>query len=123
MIFKTTKNNEFIIKEQRNFIIFETTIENLEYTFTFEFEEDIFKSLIKHIKDICNKKWSNFKPKEATCLNNDYFEYYDRKFDSNGYLKLLENGFKIERPSLDSKKLYQLNKGRIESLIYDIENK
>lgn len=120
MIFKTIDGMDFVIKEMKNFIIFEINQDSNDYNFSFNFEEDVFSELTAYIEETCNKKWKNFEPKEANSLRSDYFEYYDRKLDNNGYLSLLNNGFKIERPSLDSLKLYQLNKARLESLIYDI---
>lgn len=120
MIFKTINGMDFIVRDVKNFIIFEINQDSEDYKFSFNFEEDVFLKLITYIEESCNKKWTNFEPKEATNLRSDYFEYYDKKLDNNGYLSLLDNGFKIERPSLDSLKLYQLNKARLESLMYDI---
>lgn len=122
--FKAKNNLDLIVKNTKTFIIFEMSEPNDDinhkYVFNFIFEEEVFKLLIEYIKDVANNTWSDFTPKEATSLSTDYFEYYDRKFDSNGYLTILNNGLKIERPSNESLKLYQFNKGRLQSFIYDI---
>ena len=122
-IFKTTDNLSFVIKNTKTFIIFETIEESNSYKFLFRFNNEVYKELTNYLHTIAKETWTDFTPKCATSLRTDYCEYYDRKFDNNGYLDIIENGFKIERPTLDSLKLYQLNKDKLESLIYDITNK
>lgn len=62
-----------------------------------------------------------FQLQEVTGMGNDYFEYYDRKYDNNGYLSVAkDNGIyviKIERPCLESDYFYILNKVKAQTFI------
>jgi hypothetical protein len=62
-------------------------------------------------------------PKEAQSEGADYYEYYDREFDNNGYLSIRDNALEIGRPILESNKLYQFNKKKMESFIYDFRER
>lgn len=119
--FQTIDNLELIVCSRKSAIIFELAElpEDGRYNFRFDFDHQIFKELLKHIEEAADNSWDNITPKEASSLNSDYWEYYDKEFDSNGYLKLQRNTLLLERPSNISNKLYQFNKGKIESFIYD----
>lgn len=119
--FTTIDNQTLLIKRMKLFLIFELMEQSDKINFSFRFDKEIFKELVKYIEDAANEIWDDFIPKEATSLRTDYSEYYDRKLDNNGYLDIVKNGFDIERPTLESLKLYQFNKGRLESFIYDLK--
>lgn len=120
-IFKSLNGLELIIKNRKSAIIFEIYPEeiNKKYDFLFEFSTQRFYELLEYIEMISAKSWINLKPKEAESLGEDYYEYYDRELDNNGYITIRPNTLLIERPSLDSEKLYQFNKKKMESFIYD----
>lgn len=120
-IFKTVNDLNLIIKRNKSNIAFEIepNQDNKCYKFSFKFISETFNNLLKYIEVIAKDTWENFTPKEATSIGSDYNEYYDRKLDSNGCLSIYENTLIIERPSLNSEKLYQFNKGKMESFIYD----
>ena len=125
-IFKSENGLELIVKHRRSAVIFEIREDSLEgreedYQFRFRFNEEDFKELFEYLKDISNKSWQNIVPKEANSFGSDYFEYYDRKLDNNGYLDIESNTLFVKRPSSDSNKLYQFNKRKMESFLYDYE--
>jgi Txe/YoeB family toxin of Txe-Axe toxin-antitoxin module len=120
-IFKTINDFKLIIKNSKSAVIFEIdkSKESKDYKFSFQFTSEVFNELLKYVEMIANKAWANLMPKEAISMSSDYNEYYDRKLDNNGYLAIGENILLIERPSLDSERIYQFNKRKMESFIYD----
>ncbi|PFB88863.1 hypothetical protein COE48_27060 [Bacillus thuringiensis] len=114
---------ELIIKSRKSAVILEMeqSKTNDKYHFTFEFNQTVFMELLEYIEVISNKSWSNLNPKECDSLGADYYEYYDRPLDNNGYLDISKYKLGIERPSLESGRLYQFNKKKMESFIYDFK--
>jgi len=122
--FKTIDNLELIIKNTQKNIIFETKPLNIrQWKFVFQFNKETFTELLNYLKDVSSKTWHDFSPREATSLSSDYAEYYDRAFDSAGFLIVnwSSNTLKVERPSLDSAELYKFSKRRMESFVYDFK--
>lgn len=120
--FKTLGDLELIVINRKSAIIFEVKeAEEGSYRFEFKFSTEVFNELLQHIEYVAGKSWKDITPKEADSMGADYCEYYDRKLDNNGYLSIKKNLLKIERPSLDTNKLYQFNKKKIESFIYDFK--
>ncbi|MFV3013588.1 hypothetical protein ACLD43_17455 [Clostridium botulinum] len=118
--FKTIDGLELVVINRKSTVILELKeVPKDKDTFFLKFEPNIFKELLNYIETISNKTWSNVTPKECNSFGSDYAEYYDRKLDNNGYLSIYLNGIQIERPSLESNKLYQFNKRKIEAFIYD----
>lgn len=112
-----------IIEYNKINVIFKTAVKNIkrDYYLSLYFSEYDFKEIIKYLENISKEIWTDFKPKEADSPSSDYEEYYDRKYDNNGYLDILkEIGFKIERPCEDTPYMYKFNKRRMESFIYDL---
>jgi hypothetical protein len=73
---------------------------------------------IEYIQLVSSKVWNNLTPKEAQSEASDFFEYYDKELDNNGYLRIGESILLIERPSLESNRMYQFNKRKMESFLY-----
>ncbi|NME95333.1 hypothetical protein HF847_04910 [Clostridium cochlearium] len=119
--FKTINGLELVVKNRKSAVIFEIGNNHEENNFNFSliFNFDTFKDLFEHLKEVSNKSWNNIKPREADSLGADYDEYYDRQLDNNGCLAIRENMLLIERPALESNKLYQFNKRKMESFLYD----
>jgi hypothetical protein len=119
-IFKSNNGIELIVKNRKSAVIFE--ILGLEhYQANLEFAPLEFENFIVHLEDVSNKAWNNFAPKEADSLGSDYYEYYDKEFDNNGYLTVRDDWIFIERPTLDSPRFYKFNKRKMESFIYDLK--
>lgn len=93
-------------------------INQLKFTFT----PDIFHDIIETLTTDASHIWKNFTPRVAESLGSDYDEYYDRKLDNNGYLSIsvTHHSITCTRPLDTSSKLYQLNKRKTESLLYDL---
>lgn len=123
--FETTNNYKLTIKNRKSAVIFEIDEDqaNKHYQYWFAFTPDGFIDFIKYIEEIAIESWLNLQPKEADSLGSDYYEYYDRELDNNGYITIRNNGLLIERPSLESNRLYQFNKKKMESFIYDLRGK
>ena len=121
-IFKTIDNFDLIVKIEKGSIIFETSeTESGKYEFNCVFNDEVFKELLTYIEVNATAIWKGFSPKDATSIGTDYAEYYDRKLDNNGYLDIKENMLTIDRPSLDSTRLYIFNKGKAQSFVYDFK--
>lgn len=120
-----TLDNGLVIKHRTSAIIFEnaTGKKEREERFLYEFTKEDFKDFAIYIEEIANEAWSNIVPKEATDLRSDYDEYYDRKYDANGGLSIKENGILITAPFWSVDTLYQFNKPKIQSFIYDLRKK
>lgn len=121
--FTTIDNEVLVVKHRKSAVILETEevhadkkIETL-----FQFDQKEFVELIHHFRLISEEAWTAFEPKVSDSLGSDYYEYYDRKLDNNGYLSLRENGLSIERPMKNEKRLYQFNKRKMESFLFDAE--
>ncbi|BFN03893.1 hypothetical protein K092500153_06000 [Clostridium tetani] len=119
--FKTIDGLELIVTNRKSAVIFEMGDNNKkdEFRFSFTFDLDTFKELFEYFKEVSTKSWSNINPREADSLGADYDEYYDRQLDNNGSLSIRKNMLLIERPALESNKLYQFNKRKMESFLYD----
>ncbi|MED1125170.1 hypothetical protein [Bacillus atrophaeus] len=121
-IFKTLDGPDLIVKSRRSAVIFEIdkNQDTNEYNLIMKFSPEDYKELMKYLEEASNKSWASLIPKEATSFGAEYFEYYDKELDNNGYLWTRENNtLSISRPSLDSTRLYQFNKKKMESFIYD----
>lgn len=120
--FQAIDGLKLIVTHRRSAVIFE--IENPkkenDHLFRFEFTEDVFQELLEHLEYVSSISWDNIDPREADSQGSDFYEYYDRKLDNNGYLTLYENALVIEKPCLESNKLYQFNKRKMESFIYEL---
>jgi hypothetical protein len=84
---------------------------------------------ISKSKDILNfiykgalSVWKNFKPREAFSEGSDYYEFYDRKTDNNGYLSVNNQAINFCRRCLqgETNLWYRFNKAKCQSFIYDI---
>ncbi|WP_142415429.1 hypothetical protein [Hathewaya massiliensis] len=122
-IFKTIDDLELIVINRRSAVIFQigNTNEEGKFDFSLKFNSDIFKELFEHLKEVSDKSWSDISPKEADSLGADYCDYYDRQLDSDGSLLIRKDMLRISRPALESNKLYQFNKRKMESFLYDFK--
>lgn len=117
-----TFTNGLIVKHRKSAIIFENKdgLDGKDYNFVFSFSDHELRSLFDYLMNVANEAWSNITPKEATSEASDYWEYYDRTCDNNGYLWLNQKEIKIEAPNLSKHTLYQFNKAKIQSFLYDL---
>jgi hypothetical protein len=118
--FLDKKGEELIIVMNKTNIVLESGKDFEGFNLSLDFDKKTFEKVREVIINFSNKVWSNFNPKEATSEGSDYYEYYDKKFDNNGYLTIRDYNFMCERPVKESLKLYQLNKRKAESLVFDL---
>jgi hypothetical protein len=120
-----TFSNGLVVKHRRSAIILEN--ENgkpeAESRFFFSFTNKEWVEFIDHLNAAAGEAWSTTIPKEAHSMGSDYDEYYDRRYDNNGYLSLTDTGISIKAPHLSRDTLYQFNKAKIQSFLYDLEIK
>lgn len=116
-------NNGLVVKHRKSAIIFENVDgkREQEERFSYQFTKEEFKEFASYIKEIANESWANVIPKKAHSMGSDYDEYYDQRYDDNGNLSILENGLLIFASYWSVDTLYQFNKPKIQSFIYDLE--
>ncbi|MCM2138932.1 hypothetical protein [Vagococcus fluvialis] len=118
--FLDKKGEELIIVMNKTNIVLESGKDFEGFNLSFDFDKKTFEEVREVIINFSNKVWSSFNPKEATSEGSDYYEYYDKTFDNNGYLSTRDYWLSCERPVKESLKLYQLNKRKAESLVFDL---
>lgn len=118
-------DNGLVIKHRKSAIIFENASgkKEKEERFSYEFTDEEFKDFAAYIEKTANEAWTNVVPKETHSLGSDYDEYYDRKYDANGHLSITNTGISIIAPYWSVDTLYQFNKPKIQSFIYDLRKK
>lgn len=115
-VFTDEHKRKLIVRVNRSNIQIHTERKDLlDYRFDLNIE------LFKFLKEQAVKVWKTFTPKEADSFGADYWEFYDRNTDNNGYLEI-RNELKFQSPNDETTLLYQFNKRRMESFIYDIES-
>lgn len=117
-IFKDLNSRELLVKSSKNLIVFSRTEINCR-RITYQFDPVIFKDLFEYLKDIASKSWKNIELRDVTSFGNDYSEYYDKEFDNNGQLGISLNQLELAGPVSYSPKLFQFNKKKIETFLYD----
>lgn len=115
-VFTDEHKRKLIVRVNRSNIQIHTERKNL-----LDYQFDLNVELFKFLKEQAVKVWKTFTPKEADSFGSDYWEFYDRNTDNNGYLEI-RNELKFQSPNDETTLLYQFNKRRMESFIYDIEN-
>lgn len=108
VIVRVNKSNIQIHTEEKKII---------DYRFYLDSNEILY-----YLKEQATRIWKSFHPKEADSLGSDYFEFYDRGTDTNGYLEFHDEALIFASPSEETTLLYQFNKRRMESFIYDMES-
>lgn len=88
----------------------------------FTFPDSTQKDLCAYLLELGLRARDTFKPHYCYSEGSDYFEYYDRSCDNNGYLRLQDgNMLKFERPHLvENNRLYLMSMSKLASLLYDM---
>lgn len=118
-------SNGLVVKHRRSAIILENESgkSETESRFSYSFAHGEWVEFMDYLRVAANEAWSTITPKEAHSMGSDYDEYYDRRYDNNGYLSLTDTGINIHAPHLSMDTLYQFNKPKIQSFLYDLEKK
>lgn len=121
--FEATSGVELVVKHRRSAVILElgNRPHDRQYRHRFQFDSDTWKELTAYLEAAANDAWKNLVPKEADSEGADYYEYYDKEHDNNGYLSLHPNSLHLERPVLEDTRLYQFNKRKMESFLFDLQ--
>ncbi|HJA24424.1 MAG TPA: hypothetical protein H9958_09525 [Candidatus Limosilactobacillus intestinavium] len=119
-VFKDEHGREVIVRTNRSNIQIHTKVkELLDYHFYLDSDE-----ILHYLQDQATKVWKSFAPKEADSFGADYWEFYDKATDNNGYLRISNDGVIVfGSPSVETTLLYQFNKRRMESFIYGLERR
>ena len=108
LIVRVNRSNIQIHTERKDFLDYRFHLDNVD--------------LLKFLKEQAEKVWKSFTPRTADSFGADYWEFYDKATDNNGYLRISNDGVIVfGSPSVETTLLYQFNKRRMESFIYDLE--
>ncbi|KRL08005.1 hypothetical protein [Liquorilactobacillus hordei] len=88
------------------------------------FSIDKSKDILNFIYKGALSVWKDFKPKETFSEGSDYYEFYDKKTDNNGYLSVSFANQKIsfDRRYLQGETLlwYRFNKAKCQSFVFRV---
>ena len=117
-IFNDGHGRKLIVRVNRSNIQIHTEEKKtLDYRFYLDSDE-----ILHYLKEQATQVWKSFSPKEADSFGADYYEFYDKATDNNGYLEYRNEMLIFESPSEKTTLLYQFNKRKMESFIYDMES-
>lgn len=115
--FKNDDGHELIVAVNGSNIEVHT---NNKQVIDYEFHVDDMR-LLDYLMAQASHIWKDFEPKLADSLRSDYFEFYDRKTDNNGYLRVSRNRIYFESPSEETTLLYRFTKLKLEGFMYDLQ--
>lgn len=116
--FKDEHGRKIIVRTNRSNIQIHTEEKQiLDYLFYLDSVE-----ILHYLKEQATKVWKSFRPKEANSSGADYWEFYDKNTDNNGYLEVSKEALVFRSPGDETTLLYQFNKRKMESFIYDMES-
>lgn len=116
-VFTDDHKRKLIVRVNRSNIQIHTERKDL-----LDYQFDLNVELFKFLKEQAVKVWKTFTPKVADSFGSDYWEFYDKATDNNGYLDIRNEMLIFGSPSEETTLLYQFNKRRMESFIYDMES-
>lgn len=116
--FKDEHGRKIVVRTNRSNIQIHTEEKQiLDYRFYLDSVE-----ILHYLKEQATKVWKSFRPKEADSFGADYWEFYDKNTNNNGYLEVSKEALVFQSPSDETTLLYQFNKRKMESFIYDMES-
>ncbi|MBU9695575.1 hypothetical protein KSL82_06670 [Limosilactobacillus portuensis] len=117
-IFNDGHGRKLIVRVNRSNIQIHTEEKQiLDYRFYLDSDE-----ILHYLKEQAIKIWKSFRPKEADSFGADYADFYDKATDNNGYLEYRDEMLIFGSPSKETTLLFQFNKRKMESFIYDMES-
>lgn len=117
--YEDVKGDLLVIRHRKSAVFFESGRDFEGYEISFEFDKETFIEVLTHIKHAASESWAKLNPRDATSEASDYYDYYDAEFDNNGYLSLRDYWISLERPVVDSNRLYKFNKRKMETFLFD----
>lgn len=107
------------VVHRKSALLFELTEDAKGYKFAFRFSAETFQALVRYIEESAAASWDKLVIKEADSFGSDYWEYYSRELDNNGYLSVNPGVIDVERPALESLELYKFNKAKMGTFLFD----
>lgn len=90
------------------------------------FNKEELEAFYNEMFTLATKIWPDLALKPVTSMGNDYYEYYDSKYDGNGYISISSDKnnteLRIERPYEGVPYLYKINKVKTQTFLYDLKN-
>ena len=91
----------------------------------FEFSRNEFNRFKEYLEADANCICKNLNPRVADSFESDYDEYYDREYNNEGGLKYIDREastilLSLWPPYGSTNRLYQFNKRRMESFLFDL---
>lgn len=107
------------VVHRKSALFFELTEDAKGFRFSFRFDAETFQALIQYIEESASASWDKLVIKEVDSFGNDYWEYYSKELDNNGYLSIKPLLLDVERPALESLELYKFNKAKMGTFLFD----
>lgn len=81
-----------------------------------------FSAFAKELFRLANEVWPGIEPKEANSDASDYYEYYDKEFDNNGYLSFDygKSRITVDQVEYYESRVYKFNKRKMQSFLFDL---
>lgn len=100
-------------------------VEPTELKRKYKFSSETLEEFISYMQEVGSSSWSSINPRVADSEGSDYYEYYDRETDNNGYLGFKNNTLSVDGPMQKKTnkpviRLYKFNKRKFESFLYDL---
>lgn len=106
----------------RKSVEFLTNTEETKKCDTFTFSDEELQSLISYLISLGQRVDPDFTPRDCFSTGSDYYEYYDRTHDNNGYLSVTTGKTIIfDRPHGSIERLYLMTMSKLKSLVYDLK--
>lgn len=113
-----TKNNIIILKMEET-----SGDEVISGIISEEEAKNLYNFLLSRAKD----KWKTIEIKDVTSAGNDYYDYYDRKFDNNGFADLNPSSRELSfdcvytgSKDVKTRIAYKFNKAKIQTYLFDL---
>lgn len=113
-----TKNNIIILKMEET-----SGDERISGIISEEEAKNLYNFLLSKAKD----KWKTIEIKDVTSAGNDYYDYYDRKFDNNGFAGLNPSSRELSfdcvytgSKDVKTRIAYKFNKAKIQTYLFDL---
>ena len=82
-----------------------------------------FNEFSQGVFSLAEEVWPDIKPLEAKSEASDYYEYYDKEYDNNGYLTLnpTEKSINVTQVAYCESRVYKFNKRKMQSFLFDLQ--
>lgn len=120
--FKSDNGIGLVIKSKKGSLVIEQEDQSSkEKHIAAKFSPESLHRFTELLQEQALLAWPELHPRNATSSGSDYWEYYDKELDNNGYLSIRSNNLIIEKPWPDSPVLYRFTKRKMESFIFDLK--